>query len=46
MFLTKNNVPGLIKYIQNHPAKDTGLEFESDIDGISEMRMPVKKMTS
>jgi uncharacterized protein (TIGR02118 family) len=37
MFLAKNNVPGVRKYVQNHPAKGTGPEFESDIDGISEM---------
>jgi uncharacterized protein (TIGR02118 family) len=36
LFLSKN-VPGLTKYVQNHPAKGAGPEFETDIDGISEL---------
>jgi uncharacterized protein (TIGR02118 family) len=36
LFLAKD-VPGFRKYVQNHPAKGAGPEFETDIDGISEM---------
>ena len=36
MFL-KKDVPGFSKYIQNHPAKGVGPEFETDIDGIAEL---------
>ena len=36
LFLSKN-VPGLRRYIQNHNAKATGPEFDSDIDGIAEI---------
>ena len=31
------NVRGLRKYIQNHPVKVTGTEFDTDIDGIAEL---------
>jgi uncharacterized protein (TIGR02118 family) len=36
MFLAKS-MPGLRKYVQYHPAKVEGYEFEKDIDGISVM---------
>ena len=36
LFLSKNP-PGLRKYIQDHPAKGAGVEFETDIDGIAEL---------
>ena len=36
LFVSKN-VPGLRKYIQNHPARVTEPEFETDIDGIAEL---------
>ncbi len=36
LFVSKN-VPGLRKYIQNHPVKVTGPDFDTDIDGIVEL---------
>ena len=37
MFLSKKDLPQLRKYIQNHPAKVTRPEFDTDIDGIAEL---------
>ena len=31
------NMPAVKKYIQNHPVKGAGPEFETDIDGIAEI---------
>jgi uncharacterized protein (TIGR02118 family) len=36
LFLSEN-VPGLRRYIQNHPVKGAGPEFDTDIDGIAEL---------
>jgi uncharacterized protein (TIGR02118 family) len=36
LFLSKN-VPGLRKYVQNHPVKVGGPEFDTNIDGIAEL---------
>jgi uncharacterized protein (TIGR02118 family) len=37
LMVLSRNVPGLRKYIQNHPAKVAGAEFDTNIDGIAEL---------